>query len=166
MLDFLCIHPFRDGNGRVSRLLTLLALYQHGYEAGRYVSVERMVEESKEDYYECLHRSSQRWHEGKQELTPWFNFLLAIIRPSYVEFEKRAGQVKAPRGAKAELVLAAIREQPGVFRLADIECACPGVGREWIRSLITDLKAAGEASCRGKGPAARWQYSGSKGFNS
>lgn len=166
VLDFLCIHPFRDGNGRVSRLLTLLALYQHGYEAGRYVSLERMVEESKEDYYECLHRSSQRWHEGKQELTPWFNFLLAIIRRSYVEFEKRAGQVKAPRGAKAELVLAAIREQPGDFRLADIERACPGVGREWIRSLLTDLKAAGEASCRGKGPAARWQYLGSKGINS
>ena len=166
VLDFLCIHPFRDGNGRVSRLLTLLALYQHGYEAGRYVSLERMVEESKEDYYECLHRSSQRWHEGKHELTPWFNFLLAIIRRSYVEFEKRAGQVKAPRGAKAELVLAAIREQPGDFRLADIERACPGVGREWIRSLLTDLKAAGEASCRGKGPAARWQYLGSKGINS
>ena len=166
ILDFLCIHPFRDGNGRVSRLLTLLALYQHGYEAGRYVSLERMVEESKEDYYECLHRSSQRWHEGKHELTPWFNFLLAIIRRSYVEFEKRAGQVKAPRGAKAELVLAAIREQPGDFRLSDIERACPGVGREWIRSLLTDLKAAGEASCRGKGPAARWQYLGSKGINS
>jgi Fic family protein len=166
VLDFLCIHPFRDGNGRVSRLLTLLALYQHGYEAGRYVSLERMVEESKEDYYECLHRSSQRWHDGKHELTPWFNFLLAVIRRGYVEFEKRAGQVKAPRGAKAELVLAAIREQPGDFRLADIERACPGVGREWIRSLLTDLKAAGEASCHGKGPAARWQYRGSKGINS
>ena len=166
VLDFLCIHPFRDGNGRVSRLLTLLVLYQHGYEVGRYVSLERMVEESKEDYYECLHRSSQRWHEGKHELTPWFNFLLAIIRRSYVEFETRAGQVKAPRGAKAGLVLAAIREQPGDFRLSDIERACPGVGREWIRTLLTDLKATGEASCRGKGPAARWQYLGSKGINS
>ena len=111
VLDFLCIHPFRDGNGRVSRLLTLLALYQHGYEAGRYVSLERMVEESKEDYYECLHRSSQRWHEGKHELTPWFNFLLAIIRRCYVEFEKRAGQVKAPRGAKAEIGRASCRER-------------------------------------------------------
>jgi len=165
VLDFLCIHPFRDGNGRVSRLLTLLVLYQHGYEVGRYVSLERMVEESKEDYYECLQRSSQRWHEGKHELIPWFNFLFAIIRRSYVEFEKRAGQVKAPRGAKAEIVLAAIRDQPGDFRLVDIERACPGVGREWIRTLLTDLKAAGEASCRGKGPAARWQYLGSKGIN-
>ena len=166
VLDFLCIHPFRDGNGRVSRLLTLLALYQHGYEVGRYVSLERMVEESKVDYYECLHRSSEGWHEGKHELTPWFNFLLALIRRGYVELEKRAGQVSSPRGAKAELVLAAIRAQPGDFRLADIERACPGVGREWIRSLLTDLKANGEASCQGKGTAARWQYLGSKGINS
>lgn len=79
VLDFLCIHPFRDGNGRVSRLLTLLALYQHGYEVGRYVSLERLIEESRESYYECLQLSSQRWHDGKHELTPWFNFLFAII---------------------------------------------------------------------------------------
>jgi Fic family protein len=111
VLDFLCIHPFRDGNGRVSRLLTLLALYQHGYEVGRYISLERLTEESKEDYYECLNRSSQKWHEGRHELTPWMNFFLAIVRRGYAEFEKRAGQVKAPRGAKAEFVLAAIRQQ-------------------------------------------------------
>jgi Fic family protein len=165
VLDFLCIHPFRDGNGRVSRLLTLLALYQHGYEVGRYISLERLVEQSKEDYYEVLNRSSQRWHEGRHELTPWLNFFLAIVRRGYAEFEQRAGQVKAPRGAKAEIVLSAIRQQLGEFRLADIERACPGVGREWIRSLLSDLKAQGQAVCRGKGPAARWRHLGSKGSN-
>ena len=165
VLDFLCIHPFRDGNGRVSRLLTLLALYHHGYEVGRYISLERLIEQSKEDYYEVLNRSSQRWHEGKHELTPWMNLLLAVIRRGYAEFEQRAGQVKAPRGAKAELVFMAIRQQLGDFRLTDIERACPGVGREWIRSLLSDLKAAGEVSCQGKGPAARWRYLGSKGIN-
>ncbi len=166
VLDFLCIHPFRDGNGRVSRLLTLLALYQHGYEVGRYISLERLIEESKEDYYHVLQQSSQRWHDGKHELLPWLNHFLAIVRRGYTEFEKRAGDVKAPRGAKAGLVLNAIRQQHGEFRLADIEHACPGVGREWIRSLLTDLKAAGDVSCRGKGPAARWQYLRSKGSNS
>ena len=166
VLDFLCIHPFRDGNGRVSRLLTLLALYQHGYEVGRYISLERLIEEAKEDYYHVLQQSSQRWHEGKHELLPWLNHFLAIARRAYGEFEQRAGQVKAPRGAKAGLVLAAIREQSGEFRLVDIEQACPGVGREWIRSLLTDLKAAGDATCQGKGPAARWRYLGSKGSNS
>ena len=165
VLDFLCIHPFRDGNGRVSRLLTLLALYQHGYEVGRYVSLERLIEESKEDYYECLQRSSRNWHEGRHDLAPWLNFVFAIVRRSYVEFEKRAGQVAAPRGAKAELVLAAIREQRGEFRLAEIERACPGVGREWIRSLLRGLKESGDVTCNGKGTAARWSYSGSKGSN-
>ncbi len=166
ILDFLCIHPFRDGNGRVSRLLTLLALYQHGYEVGRYISLERPIEEAKEDYYRVLQESSQRWHKGKHDFLPWLNHVLAIIRRAYGEFERRAGQVKAPRGAKAGLVLAAIREQSGEFRLADIEQACPGVGREWIRSLLTELKAAGEATCQGRGPAARWRYQQNKGTNS
>lgn len=166
VLDFLCIHPFRDGNGRVSRLLTLLALYQHGYEVGRYISLERLVEESKEDYYESLNRSTLHWHEGKHDFTPWLNFFLAIMHRGYVEFEQRAGQTKSPRGAKAGLVLAAIRTQLGDFQLADIERLCPGVGREWIRSLLSDLKASGEVSCRGKGPAARWRLTGSKGINS
>lgn len=166
VLDFLCIHPFRDGNGRVSRLLTLLALYQQGYEVGRYISLERLVEEAKEDYYHVLHKSSQRWHEGKHDFLAWLNHFLAVARRAYGEFEQRAGQVKAPRGAKAELVLTAICQQLGDFRLADIEHACPGVGREWIRSLLTDLKAAGDVSCQGKGPAARWRYLRSKGINS
>ena len=165
ILDFLCIHPFRDGNGRVSRLLILLALYQHGYEAGRYISLERLVEESKEDYYRVLQESSQLWHDGKHELLPWLNYYLAIIRRAYVEFEQRAGQIKSPRGAKAELVLTAIRRQPGDFRLVDIERECPGVGREWIRSLLSDLKTAGEVTCQGKGPGARWRYLKSKGSN-
>lgn len=157
VLDFLCIHPFRDGNGRVSRLLTLLTLDQHGYEVGRYLSLERLIEESKEEYYACLHRCSQRWHEGRHELTPWFNFLFAIIRRGYVEWEARAAQVTAPRGAKAALVHAAIRAQPGEFRLSDLERACPGVGREWIRTLLADLKRSGGVTCEGRGPGARWR---------
>ena len=143
----------------------LLALYQHGYEVGRYISLERLVEESKEDYYRVLQESSRGWHDGKHELLPWLNHFLSIIRRAYVEFEQRAGKVKTPRGAKAELVLSAIRRQLGDFRLTDIERECPGVGREWIRSLLSDLKTAGEVSCQGKGPAARWRYLKSKGSN-
>ena len=157
VLDFLCIHPFRDGNGRVSRLLTLLALKQHGYQVGRYVSLERLVEESREAYYESLYRSSQRWHDGKHELTPWFNFLFAVIRRGYVALEERVQQVKAPRGGKSALVLAAIRAQPSEFRLSDLERACPGVGRDWIRRLLADLRKSGDVTCRGRGPGARWR---------
>jgi Fic family protein len=156
VLDFLCIHPFRDGNGRVSRLLTLLALYQHGYEVGRYISLERLVEESKEDYYECLNRSSQHWHAGKHELTPWMNFLFAIIRRGYTEFENRAGQVKAPRGAKTALVEAAIDAQTGLFSVAEIQQACPGVSVDMIRLLLQRLKGT-KVECVGRGHTAKWR---------
>jgi Fic family protein len=88
VFDFLCIHPFRDGNGRVSRLLTLLALYQHGYEVGRYVSLERLIEESRAEYYEALHRSSEGWHEGRHDLLPWLNFFLAILKRAYRELDR------------------------------------------------------------------------------
>ena len=88
VFDFLCIHPFRDGNGRVSRLLTLLALYQHSYEVGRYVSLERLVEESRGEYYDVLHRSSDGWHEGRHDLIPWLSFFLAILKRAYRELDR------------------------------------------------------------------------------
>jgi Fic family protein len=87
VFDFLCIHPFRDGNGRISRLLTLLALYQHGFEVGRYVSLERLIEESRGEYYDVLHRSSAGWHEGRHDLLPWLNFFLATLKRAYRELE-------------------------------------------------------------------------------
>jgi Fic family protein len=165
VLDFLCIHPFRDGNGRVSRLLTLLELDRHGYDVGRYVSLERLIEESREEYYENLRRSSHRWHEGAHDLTPWLNFMLAIVRRGYVELQQRMELLKAPRGAKAALVLAAVRAQPGEFRVSDLERACPGVGREWIRTLLADLKRSGEVSCQGRGRGARWRRLSNEGSN-
>jgi Fic family protein len=158
-LDFLCIHPFRDGNGRVSRLLLLLGCYHLGYEVGRYISLERLIEENKDRYYQTLQASSHRWHDGKHDPWPYVNYLLYILKAAYAEFESRLGQVASPKGAKAEMVLSAIRAQRGEFRLADIEQACAGVGREWIRVLLANLKREGKAVCHGKGPAARWRYS-------
>ena len=160
ILDFTCIHPFRDGNGRVSRLLTLLALYQHGHEVGRYISLERLTEESKEDYYEALQRSSQRWHEGKHDLVPWLNFFLAIIRRACGEFEQRAGQIKSPRGAKTALLEQAIAAAIGDFTVAELEKLCPGVSRELIRHCLKELKAAGSVECVGRGPGAKWRKKG------
>src|SRR4030066_624816 len=162
-LDFLCVHPFRDGNGRVSRLLLLLQCYHLGYEAGRYISLERLIEQNKERYYETLEQSSQGWHDGRHDPGPHINFVLYTLKTTYKEFEHRVGEIASPKGARTELVLDAIRRQTGEFRLADIERACPGVGREWIRVLLADLKKSGEVSCRGKGPAARWRYKGRKG---
>jgi Fic family protein len=159
-LDFLCVHPFRDGNGRVSRLLLLLGCYHLGYEVGRYISLERLIEENKERYYETLQASSHRWHEGKHDPWPYINYLLFILKTAYAEFESRLGQIGSPKGAKTEMVLSAVRAQRGEFRLVDIERACPGVGREWIRVILAGLKKDGKTACRGKGPAARWQYLG------
>src|SRR5207249_1743471 len=131
VLDLLCIHPFRDGNGRVSRLLTVLALYHHGIEVGRYISLERLIEESKEDYYAVLQTGSTGWHEGKHDLLPWLNYFLAIVRRAYVQFEERAGQVKSPRGAKTALLLSAIERAANPFHVADLQRACPGVSLDW-----------------------------------
>ncbi|HEY6350764.1 MAG TPA: Fic family protein [Candidatus Angelobacter sp.] len=157
-LDFLCIHPFRDGNGRVSRLVMLLQLYQEGYEVGRYISLERLIEQNKDRYYETLEESSQGWHEGKHNPWPYVSYLLFILKSAYKEFEERVGRTESPKGAKAEDVLRAIQKQTGQFRIGEIERACPGVGREWIRRILADLKKRGQVSVEGRGPAARWRY--------
>jgi len=157
-LDFLCIHPFRDGNGRVSRLLLLLTCYHLGLEVGRYISLERLIEENKERYYETLLQSSQGWHEGKHDPWPYIGYLLFIIKEAYKEFEERVDITVVPRGEKAEIVLRAIQKQHTDFRLADIEAQCPGVGRDWIRAILFKLKKEGRTSCTGRGKASRWRY--------
>jgi Fic family protein len=162
-LDFLCIHPFRDGNGRVSRLLLLLQCYHAEVQVGRYISLERLIEQNKDRYYETLEQSSTGWHEGKHDPWPFVNYVLWILREAYKEFEQRVGQTAEPRGAKAALVREAVARHKGEFRLSDIERACPGVGREWIRTLLADMRDAGEVVCRGRGPGARWRWLGSKG---
>ncbi|MEI6424747.1 MAG: Fic family protein [Lentisphaerota bacterium] len=159
-LDFLCIHPFRDGNGRVSRLLLLLTCYHIGIQVGRYISLERLIEENKERYYETLKLSSKGWHEGNHDPWPYIGFLLFIIKKAYDEFEGRAGQMPVQKGEKSEMVIKAIQKQNDSFRLVDIENACPGVGRDWIRTILFDLKKKGFSTCSGKGRAARWKYNG------
>ena len=113
VLDFLSIHPFRDGNGRVSRLLTLLALYQNGYGVGKFISLERIVEQSKETYYGSLNKSSQGWHKAKHDMVPWFHYFLTTLLSAYKEFEQRAGKLKPARGAKTQIIIQAILNQHG-----------------------------------------------------
>jgi len=160
VLDFLCIHPFRDGNGRVSRLLSLLALYQQGHFVGRYVSLERLVEQDREGYYESLGTSSQGWHEGVHDLLPWLNYFLSVLHRAYRDFETRAGEVKSPRGAKTALVESAIDQRGAEFSLADILRACPGVSQDMIRRVLRTLQRNGAVRCLGRGPGARWRKAG------
>jgi fido (protein-threonine AMPylation protein) len=156
-LDFLCIHPFRDGNGRTSRLLMLLLCYHAGAEVGRYISIERLIEQNKEWYYETLQQSSQGWHQGRHNPWPFVNYALFVLKEAYKEFEARVGDVTEPQGAKAELVTTAINGMEGSFRLSDLERACPGVGRDWIRTVLRRMKAAGEVKSFGHGAGARWE---------
>lgn len=157
VLDFLSIHPFRDGNGRVSRLLTLLALYQHGYQVGKYISIERIIEQSKETYYESLNKSSQKWHQAKHDVFPWFTYFLGTILGAYKEFEERAGNIKPARGAKTDIVIKAIEKQFGEFSIGDIERECPVVSRDMIRIIFRKLQKEKKIRCLGKGKSAKWQ---------
>ena len=157
ILDFLCIHPFRDGNGRVSRLLTLLALYQHGYHVGKYISLERIIEQSKETYYESLNKSSQVWHQSKHDVSPWLNYFLGTVLSAYKEFEERAGTIKPARGAKTEIVEAAINKQIGEFAISDIAKSCPNVSRVMIKKVLFQMQKNKTIKCLGKGQSAKWK---------
>ena len=160
VLDFLSIHPFRDGNGRVSRLLTLLVLYQHGFMVGKYISLERIVEQSKETYYEVLNKSSQKWHEAKHDVMPWFNYFLGTVLASYREFEERAENIKPARGAKTGIVIDAIRKQVGDFSISDIERACPSVSRVMIKKVLLQMQKEKKIKSLGKGQSAKWAHLG------
>ncbi len=157
ILDFLCIHPFRDGNGRVSRLLTLLAFYRHGYGVGRYVSHERIVEQNKERYYDVLQESSAGWHEGRHDVFPWFNYLLFTLRIAYREFEERASRERPVRGSKADLAACALETVKSPFGIADIERLCPNVSRGMIRVVMNRWKKEGRLKVLGRGRDARWE---------
>ncbi len=161
-LDFLCIHPFRDGNGRVSRLLLLLQCYHMGYEVGRFISLERVIEENKDRYYETLEQSSQGWHEGKHDPWPYINYILYILKTAYREFEERVGTLSTARGAKTAMVLDAIERLPDSFRMVDLERAAPNVTRDMIRVVLNRLKKDNKIYCEGYGAAAVWRKGSKK----
>ena len=161
-LDFLCIHPFRDGNGRVSRLLLLLMAYHLGFEVGRYIGIERLIEENKERFYETLEQSSAGWHEGLNDPWHYANFVLTTLKNAYAEFEGRLGEAASPRGAKTGLVEAAIQAKTGHFTLAALERECPGVSRDLIRRVLGELRRTGAAESIGRGPGAEWRKRSSR----
>jgi Fic family protein len=144
----------------VSRLLLLLQCYHLGFEVGRYISIERLIEQNKEGYYESLEKSSLAWHDGQNDPWPYTNYLLYILKTAYKEFEERVGTTASARGAKTELVKAAVAAKTGNFTLADIERACPGVSRDMIRRVLRSMREEGLVECLGKGPGAKWRKRG------
>jgi len=165
VFDFLCIHPFIDGNGRMARLLTLLLLYQAGFEVGRYISLEHLVENQREGYYDALYKSSQGWHHGKHSLLPWWEYFLGVmLLAAYREFERRTGELTSAHGAKTEMVMAAIRKVPNTFRYADLAQACPNVSRPTIKRVLARLRKEGLVECVKSGRDAIWEKKGSGSF--
>jgi Fic family protein len=162
VLDFLCIHPFRDGNGRVARLLTLLLLYHFDYEVGRYISLERLFEKSKEGYYENLEASSKGWHEAEHDVNPWLNYFWGVLQRAYNEFEERVGQIGSGRGSKSQQVRDAVTRKLGSFAISDLERNCPGVSKETIRSVLQTMREEGLVELRGRGRGARWRQTSSR----
>lgn len=157
-LDFLCIHPFRDGNGRVSRLLLLLGAYHLGFEVGRYISLERLIEDTKADYYETLRQSSQGWHEGQEDAWKYIAYVCTTLKAAYRKFEDRLAMIEEPRGAKTMTVEEVIGRWDGKFTVADLEHACPGVSRDYVREILKRLRDSGRVECLTRGGAgAPWQ---------
>ena len=160
ILDFLCIHPFPDGNGRMARLLTLQLLYHFDYAVGRFISLERIFEESKESYYETLEISSQGWHEAAHNIAPWLNYFWGALLRAYKEFEDRVGTIERGRGAKGDRVRSEILKRQLPFSISEIEEACPGISRDMVRVILRAMKTEGLIAPTGKGRAAKWKQTG------
>ncbi len=156
ILDFLCIHPFPDGNGRMARLLTLQLLYHFGYVVGRFISLERIFEESKESYYETLEASSQGWHDGMHDIAPWLDYFWGALLRAYKEFEERVGTIERGRGAKGDRVRAEILKRHLPFSISEIEQACPGISRDTVRMVLRAMKVEGLIVSTGTGRGAKW----------
>ena len=156
ILDFLCIHPFTDGNGRMARLLTLMLLYQFNYEVGRYISIERVYEQTKEGYYETLEASSQGWHEGQHDPNPWLNYFWGVMLRAYREFEERVGEVRKRKGSKSGQVREVVLAKQLPFSISELEADCPGVSRETVRTVLRAMSREGLIKSTGKGRSAKW----------
>lgn len=144
ILDFLCIHPFNDGNGRMSRLLTLLLLYRAGYIVGKYISIEKLIEESKDTYYEALWQGSQGWHEGENNYAPFVRYTLGIIAAAYREFSTRVQALAVSGMSKPERIREIIKGTFGKITKAEILEQCPDISAITVQRTLADLQKSGE----------------------
>ena len=142
ILDFLCIHPFNDGNGRMSRLLTLLLLYRSGYIVGKYISIERMIENSKELYYECLRESSENWYENKNDYIPFVKYMLGVIVGAYREFSSRIKLLITQNISKPERIEEIIKNTLGTITKKEIAEKCPDISVVTIQRTLAELLTA------------------------
>lgn len=143
ILDFLCIHPFKDGNGRMSRLLTLLLLYRAGYIVGKYISIEKLIEQTKETYYEVLLESDYGWHEEENNYMPFVRYMLGIVLAAYRDFSARVQLLTTSGLSKPERVAAIIEDTLGKITRAQIMEQCPDISQVTVERALKDLVASG-----------------------
>lgn len=153
ILDFLCIHPFNDGNGRMSRLLTLLLFYKAGYIVGKYVSMEMLIEKTKETYYDALQVSSTGWHEETNTYEPFVKYYLGIMLKAYNEFESRVEHLKYRSMSKPERIKAVIDQKVGKITKKEIMELCPDISKITVERTLTELVKSGYIAKVGAGPA-------------
>lgn len=156
ILDFLCIHPFNDGNGRMSRLLTLLLFYKAGYIVGKYISMEMLIERTKETYYEALQASSTGWHENENSYEPFLKYYLGIMLKAYNEFENRVEHLKNRTLSKPDRIKAMIDQKIGKITKKEIMEACPDISKTTVERTLTELVKAGYIAKVGSGPATAY----------
>ena len=160
VLDFLCVHPFSDGNGRMARLLTVLLLYHQGYEVGRYISLERIVEDNSKSYYDTLFESSQGWHANEHNPSSWVEYWLEVVMlGAYKELDEKLDYYENNYGFKRNEVEEALRKLPKKFTMAQIRSYCFGVGDKTISNVLAEHKKEGKVRCLGKGRHAVWEKS-------
>ena len=143
VLDFLCIHPFNDGNGRMSRLLTLLLLYRAGYTVGKYISIEKIISDSKETYYEALQDSSFDWHEGKNDYAHFVRYMLGVVVAAYRKFESRAALIVDSDYSKPDRVREVIKDRIGPITKSEIMEECPDISQITVQRALGDLLKRG-----------------------
>jgi Fic family protein len=158
ILDFLCIHPFPDGNGRMSRLLGLLLLYHDGIEVGRFISLEQHIESTKDGYYDSLWKSSQGWHQGEHDPLHFIDYFLStVLLPAYESFASKVNSLSIARGSKSDAVMSAVEHCGEQFKVSDIERACPAVSRATINLVLRDMRVAGKIKSIKAGRDAVWE---------
>lgn len=148
--DFLCIHPFNDGNGRMSRLLTTLLLYRSGFLVGKYISLEAVIAKHKDLYYGAINASDKGWHEGKEDPTPFIKYLLGTIIAAYRDLDERFSLVEVKRSA-LETVRLATQTKIGRFTKQDIRELCPSLSISSIEGSLRKLVESGELKREGTG---------------
>ena len=148
--DFLCIHPYNDGNGRMSRLLTTLLLYRKGFYVGKYISLEAKIAKNKDLYYNALAQSQTGWHEGTENVVPFIKYILGTILAAYKDFEERMALVEIKLPA-LEMVRRASENKIGRFNKQDIRELCPTISDSSIEGALRKLVAAGELKKEGRG---------------